>query len=127
MSAVAIILIILAAALIALFVGGLVATRWRKRTGAADYSRHVAAADRALEQARAADRGWERGGLEAAARAALQEHRPGFTYEELALILVDDRPGVTEDRAHFAAIGGDGEVRLVLVRGEQGWRAERVD
>lgn len=126
MSTVAIVLIVVAVALIALFLGGLIATRRRQRAGAADYSRHVAAADRALEEARAADRGWERGVLESAARSALEQQRPGFSYDELHLILVDDRPGVTEDRAQFAATGPDGEVRVVLVRGEQGWTAERL-
>jgi hypothetical protein len=127
MSTLAVILIIVGVALVAVFVGGLLAARSRERAGAAHYAQHVAAADRALEAARAADRGWDRALLEEAARAALREQRPDFAFDELMLILVDDRPGVTEDRAQFAAIGGDGEARVVLVRGEQGWGAERVE
>lgn len=127
MSTLAIVLIIVAVVLVAVFVGGLAAARSRERAGAGDYSRHVAAADRALEAARAVDRGWDRALLEEAARTALRERRPDFAYDDLALILVDDRPGVTEDRAQFAAIGRDGEARVVLVRGEQGWGAERVE
>ena len=43
--------------------------------------------------------------MEAAARAAVGESRPGWTDDELQLVLVEDRPGVEEDRAHFVAVG----------------------
>ena len=46
---------------------------------------------------------------------------------DLHLVLVDDRPGVEEDRAHFGAAGGDGEVRVVLARDPSGgWTVESV-
>jgi hypothetical protein len=57
---------------------------------------------------------------------ALDEQRPGFTAERLELVLVDDPPGVTEDRAHFLASGPDGEVRVVLARSDAGWAAQSV-
>jgi hypothetical protein len=61
-------------------------------------------------------------------RDALSEERPGWTYQDLHLILVDDRPGVEEDRAQFVAIGEDGEeARVVLAREGDVWRAESVD
>lgn len=127
MDPLAIILIVVAVIAAALLLGGLAATRKRSQAGAADYSRHVAAADHALEEARASDRGWDRAVLEQAARSALEGRRPDFGYEELHLVLVDDRPGIEEDRAHFAALGRDGEARVVLVRGADGWSAEAVE
>lgn len=127
MDTLAIVLIIVAVVVAALLIGGLVATRRRSEAGAADYSRHVAAADHALEEARATDRGWDRAVLDQVARAALADSRPDFSYSDLHLVLVDDRPGITEDRAQFAAVGEDGEAHIVLVRGPDGWSAERVE
>lgn len=127
MDTVAIILIVLALVVAALLVGGFAATRRRAAAGAADYSRHVAEADHALEEARATDRGWDRAALDQTARAALADARPEFSYHDLHLILVDDRPGIMEDRAQFAAVGEDGEALVVLVRGSDGWSAESVE
>ena len=43
------------------------------------------------------------------------------------IVLVDDRPGVTEDRAHCVAMDGDERVRVVLARHEGGhWSAQVV-
>lgn len=127
MSTLAIILIAAAVVIALVLIGGLAANRRRVDEGSEAYARHIAAADNALEQARAADRGWDRAMLEEAARAALAQERPDFSYDDLHLVLVDDQPGVDEDRAHFAAIGGDGETRVVLVRGVEGWGAERLE
>jgi hypothetical protein len=118
-----IVLIAIAALLILLFVGGFVASR-RHTTG---WSKNVAEADRALEAARAQDKGWDRELLDRAARSALEEERPGWAYRDLHLVLVDDKPGVHDDRAHFTAAGGDGEARVVLARDPAGaWRVESV-
>ena len=38
--------------------------------------------------------------------------------------LVDDQPGVREDRAHYEANAGEQRVRVVLTRDEQGWRGQ---
>jgi hypothetical protein len=126
MSLLALILTIIGVLAIVVFIGGLIAVRRRDRTHAADYARHLAEADHALEEARAADKGWDRVVMEAAVQRALQDQRPGFTVERLELVLVDDRPGVTEDKAHFLATGAGDEVRVVLARGEVGWTAESV-
>jgi hypothetical protein len=126
MSTLAIVLIVLAALFVILFVGGLVANRRHYGAAPAEYARHVAEADRALEQARAADKGWDRRALEDAAWRALAEERPNDSYDTLLVVLVDDRPGVTEDRAELVAAGPDAEARVVLSRREAGWRAERV-
>jgi hypothetical protein len=127
MSTLAIILIALGAVVLLLFIGGLVAVTRRTREREGDRKQALAEADRALEEARAADKGWERVLLEEAARKVLAEQRPGWRYDRLELTLVDDRPGVTEDRANFLAAGSDGEARIVLTRQDGGWAADIVD
>jgi outer membrane murein-binding lipoprotein Lpp len=127
MSTLAVILIVLGAVILLALVLGLLGARARDRRQAPSYVEHVAAADHALEQARAADRGWHREAMEEAARMALSESRPGWKYRDLHLVLVDDRPGVAEDRAHFVAVADDGEARVVLARQEDRWVAERVE
>lgn len=122
-----IILIVVAVVLAVLFLGGLVAARRRAEKNAPAYARHLAEADHALEQARAADRGWDRQVMEDVARAALARRHPESTFENLHLVLVDDRPGVHQDRAHFEASDGGRRVTVVLGRDESGWAAERVD
>jgi cbb3-type cytochrome oxidase subunit 3 len=125
-STLAIVLLVLAALFLLLFLGGLVYSGRRRRRTESTYARHIAEADRALEAARAADRGWDRAALERAASEAIAAERPGFRYDALELVLVDDRPGVREDRAHFVATSPEGDLRVVLARDESGWRLERL-
>ena len=126
MSTLAIILLIGGLILLALFAGGLVVLR--RRLADPRFDADVAAADRALEVARADDRGWDRELLHEAARAALRTGRPGFEPRSLDLVLVDDRPGVEEDRAHLVALGEGETVRVVLAREADGaWVAESLD
>lgn len=125
-STLAVILIAVGGVLLFLFLGGLVLSLRRQRRVGTAQARHIAEADRALERARATDRGWDREALERAARAAIAAERPGWSYDDLQLVLVDDRPGVREDRAHIVATSRDGDVRIVLLRGEKGWALERV-
>jgi hypothetical protein len=120
------VLIAVGAVLLLLFMGGYVAAGRRAREREGSRKRSLAEADRALEAARAADKGWERVLLEEAVRKVLAEERPDWRYDRLELVLVDDRPGVTEDRAHFLATGPDDEVRLVLNRLNGGWIAKIV-
>ena len=127
MSTVAIVLIVLAVVLLLFFIGGLFGVRARTRHQAPSFADHVREADEALEQARALDKGWHRENMEAAARAAIEESRPGWTYEALQLVLVDDRPGVEEDRAHFVASGPDGEARVVMARDGDRWVSQGVE
>jgi len=126
-STLGIVLIVLGAIVLLFFIGGVAAAITRSRRQAGTYARHVAAADSALEQARAADRGWHRETMEQVARDAVGEARPGWTFDKLHLVLVDDRPGVAEDRAHFVAVGSDGECRVTLARHDDRWVAERVE
>lgn len=126
MSTLAIVLIVIGALLLLLFVGGFAYSRRRLRQP--DFERHVRTADQALEQARANDRGWDRELLEAAARRSLEQDRPDFAVRDMHLVLVDDRPGVEEDRAHMLAVGDRGEARVVLTRDAAGdWVLERIE
>jgi hypothetical protein len=110
-----------------LLAGGVLGARRRDRAREEDYVRRVSEADQALERARAIDRGWDREVMEDAARHALAEARPGWAYSALQLVLVDDRPGVEEDRAQFVAFGPGDEARVVLTRSGDDWVVERVD
>jgi len=121
------VLIALGALVLLFFIGGVIAVITRSRRQAGTYADRVAAADAALEQARAADRGWQRETMEQVARTAIDESRPGWEYRDLHLVFVDDRPGVSEDRAHFVAVGSDGECRVILARQDDRWVAERVE
>jgi hypothetical protein len=127
MSTVAIVLIAVGVVLLLFFVGGLLGVRARTRRQASTFADHVRAADEALEQARALDKGWHRETMEGVARAAIEQARPGWAYDALQLILVDDRPGVEEDRAHFVATGPDGEARVIMAREGERWVSEHVE
>jgi hypothetical protein len=127
LSTLGIVLIALAAVILLALLLGFLGAAARDRRQGATWDEHVMAADAALEQARAADRGWQRDAMEQAARAALEQSRPSWKYDELHLVLVDDRPGVSEDRAHFMAVGAEGEARVILARQDDRWVAERVE
>jgi len=125
MSTIAVVAIVVGAVLILLFLGGFVAAR--RRVSQPEVAERIRAADRALEHARASDRGWDRERLSTAAGEAIRQQRPEFEWETLELVLVDDRPGVTEDRCHLLASGAHGSVRVILARREGGeWFAHEV-
>ena len=126
MSTLAIVLIAVGAAAVLLFIGGLLGARRRDRSRAPAYAAHLHQADQALEQARATDRGWDRDVMERAVRATLAREHPGVDFDRIELVLVDDRPGVEEDRAHFEAVEGERRVRVVVARDGQGWAPEHV-
>src|SRR4051794_20817903 len=126
MSVFAIVLIVIVVLFIVLLFGGLAGARQRAKAGEEQLRDRIGEADRALEAARAADRGWDRVLLEEAAREALERERPDFRYDSLHLVLVEDRPGTEEDRAQIAATGDEGELRVVLVRRGDLWQAETL-
>jgi hypothetical protein len=126
-STVGVVLIVVLVIVVVLAIGGTVASRRRDDRRAPGYRRHLLEADEALERARAEDKGWDREILDGAARSALERERPGWAYDELHLILVEDREGVEEDRAHLVALAGDSEARVILRRRDGSWDAERVD
>jgi hypothetical protein len=128
MSTLAIVLIVFGVIVLIALILGFLGVRARDRRQAGHWEQHVRAADAALADAAATDRGWQREIMEQAARAALTELRPDWAPRDLLLVLVDDRPGIDEDRAHFVAVnqGGD-EARVVLARQGDLWVAESVD
>ena len=128
MSTLAIVLIVIGVIVLSTLVLGFLGVRARDRRQAGHWEAHVRAADAALADAAATDRGWQRETMEQAARAALTEMRPDWAPRDLMLVLVDDKPGIDEDRAHFVAVseGGD-EARVVLARQGDLWVAERID
>jgi Tfp pilus assembly protein PilX len=103
-----------------LFVGGLYVTSRRQTALSAELVARIEAADAALADARAQDKGWERATIEAAARAAAapQEVR------ELHLVQVVDKPGTDADQAVFRVVGADGaESTVTLGRRDGAWVA----
>jgi hypothetical protein len=103
-----------------LFAGGLVATARRRDAQAGDLRERLEAADAALAEARAQDRGWERATIEAAARAAVAPQE----VSALQLVQVVDRPGTDADQAVFRVVGADGAERIVtLGRRDGAWVA----
>jgi type II secretory pathway pseudopilin PulG len=126
MSPLAIVVIVVLALLVILFVGGVLGARRRADEHSEQLLERVAAADQALEAARAADRGWDPIRLEEAARVALDRERPDFRYDRLHLVLVDDRPGTEEDRAEMAAVGDGEVVHVVVTRRGDTWQADSV-
>jgi hypothetical protein len=126
MSVLVIVLIVLAVLAALFFIGGLVYSRRRLNDPALEP--HIKAADQELEAARATDRGWDRALLEQATLRCLEAERPGFIASHLHLVLVDDRPGVEEDRAHMVAVADDGQHRVILTRDPQGeWILDRIE
>jgi cbb3-type cytochrome oxidase subunit 3 len=125
-STLGLIFLIVTGVLVLFFIGGLVAVYVRSQREAPVYAEHVREADEALEVARAGDRGWDRDVMEDIVRSALTAERPDFSYGALHLVLVEDRPGQDEDRAHFMAVGDRGEARVVLGRQGGEWVAESV-
>ena len=121
-----IVLIIIAAVTVLavlFFVGGYIVSRRHNE----HWAEHVAEAEEALEKAWAQDKGWDRELLHRSAREALGSHKPGWEYKDVHLVVVDDRPGVAEDRAHLVAQGEEGEARVVLARdADGGWTVESV-
>ena len=111
-------LIIVIVVLIVLAVGGVIARRRQLARTRPAFERSLTQVDRDLAAAAAADRGWDRERLEAAARRIYAE-RHGSEPRSLTLIEVLDRPGTDADEAVFDAQGE----RLVLGRRGDEWIA----
>jgi hypothetical protein len=104
-----IILIAFGVLVVILGIAGYVVVGRRREHEEASLIARAEEADQHLAQAHAQDKGWERGGLEAAARAIYAE-RHGSEPRQLHLVQVVDRPGTDEDEAVFMADGN--ELRL---------------
>ncbi len=117
-------LVVVAALLVILFIGGLLGAARRDRSIDPRFAADVARADAALELARATDRGWDRDALEGAVRRAVAASRPDAVIEELHLVLVEDLPGVEGDQARFMVRCTDGAaIEVLLTRGSGEWAA----
>jgi nitrogen fixation protein FixH len=113
---------VLILALVLLFLGGFVATNRRRDALQERLKAEIEAADAALAEARATDRGWERETIEAAARGAFAERHPDRPVDQLQLVRVVDRPGTESDQAVFRVVTADGgEETLTLGRRDGAW------
>ncbi len=120
------VLAVLGLLLLVAILGGAMASRC-SREGAAAFSASLAAVDRHLAAAVAADRGWERSALEATARAEVRRLRPGAEVAELDLVQVVDRPGTDEDLAIFRVVAGETSSMLTLGRRDGAWYAAQLE
>ncbi|WP_210492214.1 hypothetical protein [Patulibacter sp. SYSU D01012] len=126
-SVVGVVLLAVLAVVALLALAGFLAGRRHDARRRADTQDRIRAANTALAHAHAADEGWDRAALEAAAREAARAQ--GFAADgalELVLVAVDDRPGVDDDRAVFVVRDGERSADLVLGRVDGAWRAVDV-
>jgi hypothetical protein len=121
-SAFVIIVIVVLALLVLLFVGGLIANARRARAEDPQLKATLLEADQALAHARAEDRGWDRGALEAAAREAFAARSP-VEPRELQIVKVVDRPGTEHDQCLFRVVTDVGSEDILLVRTGGAWGA----
>ena len=121
-----IVILAFVALVVVLAVGGAIARRRQLERTRGRFDAHLAQVNRDLAAAHAEDRGWERSGLEAAARAALASQRPGADASELTLVQIVDRPGTDEDKAVFAVGADGGAERLTLGRRDGEWVFESL-
>lgn len=115
-SVVAIVVLAILGTLLLLAIVGSATASLRNRRQGEHLTQRLREVDRELAAALAQDRGWELGALEAAARAAFAEHRPGVAIAELELLQVVDRPGTGEDQAVLRADATGGPTRITLAR-----------
>ena len=115
-------LIIVIVVLILLAAGGILARSQQLKRSRPAFERNLAQVERDLVAAAAADRGWDRERLEAAARRIGTEQL-GSEPEELTLIEVLDRPGTDQDEAVFELRTAGQRHRLVLGRRDGDWVA----
>jgi hypothetical protein len=115
-------LLIVIIVLVVLAVGGALARQRQLARTEDAFRRKLATADRDLAAAAAADRGWDRVRLEAAARRLAAEQL-GAEPDELVLVEVLDRPGTDEDQAVFRVRAAGDRHRLVLGRRDGEWVA----
>ena len=102
--------------LVLLAVGGFVAMSRRTQSQEGALLDELQRAERELAQAHAADKGWDRALLEAAARSAAAERFGAGEVGELQLVQVVDKPGTDADQAVFRVQAADGVHTITLGR-----------
>jgi hypothetical protein len=114
-------LIIVIVVLLLLAVGGAFARSRQLRRSRPAFEASLEQVNRDLAAAAAADRGWDRDTLEAAARRIYAEQRGGAEPESLTLVEVLDRPGTDSDQAIFRCESGGERHHLTLGRHDGDW------
>jgi hypothetical protein len=121
-STLGIILIVLAVVIVLLVGGGYIAARRRAQSSEGALQHELEQAERALAQAHALDKGWDRALLDAAARDAAAERFGDATVGDPLLVQVIDRPGTDADQAVFHVETADGAAhRMTLGRSGGVW------
>jgi hypothetical protein len=118
-----IVVVAVAALLVLLFIGGLIAAGRHAKASEGQLQTRLAAANSALAEAHAADKGWKRATIEKAAREAFTKANKGVTIDALHLVQVIDRPGVEADEAVFHVVTGDQTRVIKLDRSGGKWSA----
>ena len=116
----AILIGVFVALVIILAIGGIYGRRRQLAATQGRFRAHLVEVNRDLAAAHAADRGWAREGLEAAARAAYAAQR-GAEPSELELEQIVDRPGTDEDKAVFRVTADGRTEHLTLGRAGGEW------
>jgi hypothetical protein len=111
---------------IVLAAGGMYARRRQLESSRGRFDRSLAQVNQDLAVAHAADRGWAREGLEAAARSAYASQREGNEPEELTLVQIVDPPGTEDDKAVFRVKGSGRDELLTLGRRGDDWVFEQL-
>jgi hypothetical protein len=111
---------------IVLAVGGAYARRRQLESSRGRFDRHLARVNEDLAAAHAADRGWEREGLEATARAAFAAERGGAEPDQLMLVQIVDPPGTEDDKAVFRVTADGRDEHLTLGRRGGDWVFEQL-
>jgi hypothetical protein len=122
-STLAIVLIVVGVLIVALIVGGYVASGRRRRADAQASAAELAQANEQLALAHAQDKGWERTGLERAARESFARRSPAEV-RALHLVQVVDRPGTEDDQAVFRVETDHGAEYVHLHRQGDTWAGE---
>lgn len=115
MTTLGIVLIVIGALILLLVAGGWVAATRRATAGEQSLRRELARAQRALAQAYALDRGWDRTVMEAAARDAAARLLGDGAFSELQLVQVIDKPGKDEDQAVYRVQTADGDEHWITL------------
>ena len=122
MTTLGIVLIAIGALIVLMTAGGWVSATRRARASEEALLRELETAQRALSQAQALDRGWDRTVMDAAALDAAARRLGDGAFSQPQLVQVIDKPGTEEDQAVYRVLTGDGEEhRITLGRSGDVW------